>query len=146
MVRGECDIVAAPVLRERLLGLLAGKAAVLGPDLSGLDFLDRAGARVVLAAGHCAALPGGALAIAAPTPPVARLLPLTSLDRHLTIFSGPARPRLAVIVRLRFRRGHAIASGARCGGSAARHPVGDRLVERRAEHIDDGALPAYARR
>lgn len=86
VVRGECDVVTAPVLRERLLGLLAGRSTTLLLDLSGLDFLDCAGARVLLATGRRAALLGGALAIVAPAPPVARLLRLTGLDERLTVF------------------------------------------------------------
>jgi anti-anti-sigma factor len=104
-VRGECDITSAPVLREWLLGVLARKSAWIVLDLAGLGFLDCAGAGALLAASRRAALLGGTLAIVAPATPVARLLQLTDLDRHLLILSGldaatahghrPRRPMLA---------------------------------------------------
>lgn len=86
-VRGECDILTAPLLRERLLEL-AGQSARMVVDLSGLEFLDCAGLRALLVGRRCVELLGGALVITAPSPPVTRVLQLTGLDRDLTIVPG----------------------------------------------------------
>jgi anti-anti-sigma factor len=140
MVRGECDITMAPVLREQLLGLLARQSATMVLDLSGLDFVDCAGARVLLATGRRAALLGGTMVIAAPTPPVARLLRLTGLDRQLTVF--PTAGAALAAVR---PGGQMPAQGDRSASPAAtsaprqcRHAAD----APRPEHIEARAVPA----
>lgn len=96
-VRGECDVLTAPLLRDRLLEL-AGQSARTVVDLSGLEFLDCAGLRALLVGRRLAELLGGALVIAAPSPPAARVLQLTGLDRDLAIVPGPETARGPVAV------------------------------------------------
>ena len=85
-VTGECDMTSAADLRESLLGVLGRQSARLVLDLSGLQFLDCAGARSLVAASRRATLLGGALAVAAPADPVARLLQVTGLGARLTTY------------------------------------------------------------
>ncbi|HEY0936755.1 MAG TPA: STAS domain-containing protein, partial [Trebonia sp.] len=85
-IDGECDAGSTAALRESLLGVLAANPARVVLDLSGLDFLDCAGARVLVAVGRRATLLGGTLAVAALTDPVARLLQVTGLGARLAVF------------------------------------------------------------
>ena len=87
-VRGDCDLTTATQLRERLLDMLAWQSATMVLDLSGVDFLDCAGVRALLAASRRAELLGGMLVVAAPSPQVARLFQLTGLDHDLTVRPG----------------------------------------------------------
>ncbi|HUN32001.1 MAG TPA: STAS domain-containing protein [Trebonia sp.] len=96
VARGECDIASVSLLREQLLGALARMSARMVVDLSGLVFLDCAGASALLAASRRAILLGGTLAIAAPSAPVARLLQLTGLDRHFAVYPSTALALAAV--------------------------------------------------
>jgi anti-sigma B factor antagonist len=97
VARGECDITNASLLREQLLGMLARESARMVVDLSGLEFLDCAGAGALVAVSRRAMLLGGTLAIAAPRAPVARLLQLTGLDQHFAVF--PSSPSALAAVR-----------------------------------------------
>ncbi len=146
-IRGECDIATTPGLRESLLGTLATQSARMVLDLSELDFLDCAGATVLMATARRATLLGGALALAAPAAQVARLLRLTGLDQHLAIF--PTTGRALVAIRPdHHRAGPGGRAGARLG---AGHPSGAVAAQGRRtapapgpreEHPADGRLAA----
>lgn len=84
-------------INEQLLGMLARESARMVVDLSGLEFLDCAGAGALVAVSRRAMLLGGTLAIAAPRAPVARLLQLTGLDQHFAVF--PSSPPALAAVR-----------------------------------------------
>jgi anti-sigma B factor antagonist len=83
---GECDASNAATLRDHLLGVLTRVSPWMVADLSRLEFLDCAGARVLVSTRRRAMLLGGALALAAPTAPTTRLLQLTGLSLRLAIF------------------------------------------------------------
>ena len=89
---GELDITCAPALREQLLGLLRPGAGRLVIDLSRVSYADASGLAVLVGTGRRAGLLGGFLRLAAPTPPVAKVLRITGLHRQLDI-SPQSRPR-----------------------------------------------------
>ena len=82
---GELDITAAPVLREKLLGLLHD-ASNLVIDLSAVSYADASGMAVLVGTSRRAGLLGGWLRLAAPSPEVARVLSATGIGPHLDIF------------------------------------------------------------
>jgi anti-anti-sigma factor len=84
-LRDALDGAAAPALRERLIGLLRPGLKLLVLDLSRVPSCDSAGLAVLIGAQRQARLLGIVLRLAAPSPPVAKLLRLTGLDRSLTI-------------------------------------------------------------
>jgi anti-anti-sigma factor len=84
-LRDPLDGAAAPALRERLIGLLRPGLKLLVLDLSRVPSCDSAGLAVLIGAQRHARLLGIVLRLAAPSPPVAKLLRLTGLDRSLTI-------------------------------------------------------------
>jgi anti-anti-sigma factor len=84
-LRDALDVAAAPALRERLIGLLRPGMRLLVLDLSRVPSCDSAGLAVLIGAQRRARLLGVVLRLAAPSPPVAKLLRLTGLDHSLTI-------------------------------------------------------------
>jgi anti-sigma B factor antagonist len=80
-IRGELDLMTAPVLDEQLRLAVANKPARLVLDMSGTDFMDCGCARLIAAARS--ALPADAdLIIRQPSRVVRRVLELTGLDVH----------------------------------------------------------------
>ena len=82
---GALDLAAAQALRERLAGVLNGGTSLLILDLSGVLSCDASGLAVLIGTQRRARLLGSALRLAAPSPPVAKLLRSTGLDRRFTI-------------------------------------------------------------
>ncbi|HLI38932.1 MAG TPA: STAS domain-containing protein [Streptosporangiaceae bacterium] len=95
-LRGELDLSSAPGLRERLLAILTEQSVSLIIDLSGLQFMDSTGLTVLLSTERRAKLLGGALVLAAPQKIVAKVLRVTGLDTHFTIFPTVAEAARAV--------------------------------------------------
>jgi len=100
---GSLDLAAAPALRERLIGVLHRGTSLLILDLSRVLACDVSGLAVLIGTQRRARLLGAVVRLAAPSPPVAKLLHSTGLDRSFTIYpdvSGalaaerykPARP------------------------------------------------------
>jgi anti-sigma B factor antagonist len=84
VIRGELDLVTAPVLDEQLSLAVANKPARLVLEMSGTDFMDCGCARLIAAARS--ALPAGAdLTIRQPSRAVRRVLELTGLDVYCEI-------------------------------------------------------------
>jgi anti-sigma B factor antagonist len=84
VIRGELDLVTAPVLDEQLRLAVANKPARLVLDMSGADFMDCGCARLIAAARS--ALPAEAdLIIRQPSRAVRRVLELTGLDVYCEI-------------------------------------------------------------
>ena len=83
---GDLDLASAPVLREQLLGLFRPGASRLVLDLSRVTFCDASGLAVLVGASHRARQLEGFLRLAAVSPPAARVLRITGLDRHLSIY------------------------------------------------------------
>jgi anti-sigma B factor antagonist len=86
-LRGELDLTTTEMLRERLLAVLTEKSARLILDLSGLTFMDSTGISVLVATERRAFALGGSLSLAGLQKVVARVLHITSLDRHFPIFA-----------------------------------------------------------
>ena len=88
-VSGVIDIATAPALREGLNRACRHCTGRLVVDLSGVSFCDACGLGVLIGAKRRAALRDIPFRLASPSPPVARLVRLTGLDRTLTIQSSP---------------------------------------------------------
>ena len=84
---GELDLARAPALREQLLGLLRPGSSRLILDLSRVSFCDASGLAVLVGTGRRARLLGGFQRLAAVSPHVARVLNLTGLRRHMSVFA-----------------------------------------------------------
>ena len=85
-LHGELDLSSASDLRERLLDIVSQQTASLILDLSGLRFMDSTGISVLMATERRANLLGGSLSLVNPQKVVARVLQVTSLDKHFAIF------------------------------------------------------------
>jgi anti-anti-sigma factor len=84
-LRGALDFDAAPALRERLIDVLHRGAGLLVLDLSGVLSCDASGLAVLIGTQRRARLLGIMVRLAAPSPPIAKLLRSTGLDRSFTI-------------------------------------------------------------
>ena len=80
-VRGEIDIANADLLEEQLLAAEGLSGDELIVDLSGVTFIDVAGARVLVLAAARAAEASRQIRVE-PSPPVARLLSLLGAERQ----------------------------------------------------------------
>jgi anti-anti-sigma factor len=76
-VAGECDTTTGQQCRDALMPQACRAPRRLIVDLSGVDFMDCAGVRVLLAVHAAAAARGSLLVLACPKPIVARVLSLT---------------------------------------------------------------------
>jgi len=83
---GTLDVAAAPALRERLLGVLHRGTSLLILDLSGVLSCDASGLAVLIGTQRRARLLGSAVRLIAPSPPVAKLLRSSGLDRSFAIY------------------------------------------------------------
>jgi anti-anti-sigma factor len=87
-LRGELDIASAPVLRERLLGVMSERASQLVLDLAAISFCDASGLAVLVNTGRRASLLGGGLRLAAPSVPVLVALNVTGLRWQFATFAS----------------------------------------------------------
>lgn len=83
-VAGELDAYTAPALEDFLQERI-GEGGAVHLDLAGVTFMDSSGVRVIVNADNELRTSGSELVIHDPSPVVARLLQLTSLDDRLTI-------------------------------------------------------------
>jgi len=83
-VRGEIDLVTAPVLWESLADALPDTKRLV-VDLSGTDFIDSTGLGVLIRALKRLRHHGGDLILRAPRPNARKILNLTCLDQVITI-------------------------------------------------------------
>ena len=83
---GEIDLYTAPRLQSELTSALsAGKPVLIVVDMSAVEFCDSTGMNVLLAAHRLASEKGGSLTLAAPRPPVRKILEVTGLQSVFTI-------------------------------------------------------------
>jgi anti-sigma B factor antagonist len=83
---GEIDLYTAPRLQAELgAALAAGDPPRLVVDMSGVEFCDSTGMNVLLAAHRRASEQGGEFALAAPRPPVRKILQVTGLETVFTV-------------------------------------------------------------
>ncbi len=85
---GRLDAASAPVLQAALKAALAEDETRLLIDLSAVEFLDSTGLGILVGALKAARKVGGDLRLASPSPPVARLLRLTTLDRVFRVLES----------------------------------------------------------
>jgi anti-anti-sigma factor len=86
-VAGEVDLATAPVLRDRLLGVLRDESpAVLDVDLAGVTLLDCAGIGALVGVRNAAVHAGCQMWVSNPQPIVRRVLAVTGL---LDVFTTP---------------------------------------------------------
>jgi anti-anti-sigma factor len=91
LVIGELDVATAPILEDAVDRAFDGPG-VFRLDLSGLTFMDSAGARAIMHAHNTVESLGRRLVVLSPTPVVYRVLALTGLDQVIDIKSEePAR-------------------------------------------------------
>jgi anti-sigma B factor antagonist len=84
---GEIDLLAAPALKERLLGAINDTAGPVAVDLSGASFLDSSGLGAILSAFRRANELGRGFAVVAQARPIMNVLTLTGLDKVLEVRS-----------------------------------------------------------
>jgi len=84
-LHGALDTTTAPVLRERLRGVLSPGVELLIIDLSGVSSCDVAGLAMLIGTQRRATARGITVRLASPSPQIAELLRVTGLDRSLTI-------------------------------------------------------------
>ena len=95
VVTGELDLAVAPKLEACLGDLDLGPGDTLVVDLSGLEFLDSSGLRVLVVAHHRAEQEGFRFVLVRGPDPVARIFELTGIDQQLEIV--PSRDALAAL-------------------------------------------------
>jgi anti-sigma B factor antagonist len=96
VVRGEIDLATQAEFRAVLSDLVVSGQVNLTIDLSGVEFIDSTGLRVLASQSTRFVKAGGSLVVRNPSPAVRRLLSLTFLD--FLVGSGLAvekRPELA---------------------------------------------------
>ena len=82
---GDVDVSQALGLRDTLATAMGDGSGSVLLDLGGVDFIDSAGIGLLVTAHRRAQSANGALALAAVTPTVARVLELTRTDRVLRV-------------------------------------------------------------
>jgi anti-sigma B factor antagonist len=82
-LEGELDIATAPRLQEEIDRLEEGQPSELVIDLSGLNFIDSTGLRLLLETNDRARTHGMKLRFLRGSEPVTRLLSLTGVDERL---------------------------------------------------------------
>src|SRR5688572_9679 len=81
-LRGEVDLSNAPSVRERLLGAIPNTATMLVLDLSGTDYLDSSGVRLIFEIAHRLEARGQKFELVVPDNSViSRLFVLTEMQR-----------------------------------------------------------------
>ncbi|GII66966.1 hypothetical protein Skr01_70510 [Sphaerisporangium krabiense] len=86
-VEGELDLFTAPFLRDEVREAILQDANRLVLDLDKLSFMDSSGLSVLIEAWRLATGEGGGVSLAAPQPPVARILRTTGLDRRIKVYA-----------------------------------------------------------
>lgn len=85
VVRGELDLVTAPVLARHLDGAVAGGRDLVEVDLEGVTFMDVRGVNVLIDARTALAVDGRRLAVHAPSDAVRRTLRFCGVEAALLV-------------------------------------------------------------
>ena len=85
LVSGAVDLITAGHLSEALRAAERDHPAVVGLDLSGLNFIDSSGVHLLLAANRRARAAGRRFVVSHPSYPVRRVLSVTGLDRQIEL-------------------------------------------------------------
>lgn len=89
MLRGELDLLGAPLLQEAIDTAEAEAVAITVLDLSDLQFVDSAGLRVILAAHERSRQNGRELALTPGGEQVQRLFTIAGVNDRLRIIDSP---------------------------------------------------------
>ncbi|MEO6570374.1 MAG: STAS domain-containing protein, partial [Ilumatobacteraceae bacterium] len=81
VIAGEIDAHTAPALAEAITG--AGPDLTI--DMSGIEFVDSSGLRVLIDAHQAAESGGGSLTLSNPSPAVTRLLEISGVVDYLNV-------------------------------------------------------------
>jgi len=95
---GDFDLATTPLLRDRLLSVLAAGGRLLIIDLSGVSFFDASALTVLIGTQRRARVLGMTVRLVAPRPQLAKLLRITGLDSTFRIcatLDAPPRSGLA---------------------------------------------------
>jgi anti-sigma B factor antagonist len=84
-VAGEVDVFTAPKLREHIIDLVGQGKTRIVVNLERVEFMDSTGLGVLVGGLKRIKEQDGALALAAPTPPVMRLLTITGLTQVFAV-------------------------------------------------------------
>jgi anti-anti-sigma factor len=95
VLAGEVDLAASSAVRMCLRELIVDGATHVLVDLSGVTFMDSTGLGMLVAARKQARVFRGSFGLVAPSPPVARVLSLTALDKFLPCYASVADALLA---------------------------------------------------
>jgi anti-sigma B factor antagonist len=87
-VRGDLDVYTSPTLRHLILDCINRGDSRIVVDLEHVDFLDSAGASVMVSALRQATNRNGTLALVQPGDQARRMLRLTDLDKVLPTFTS----------------------------------------------------------
>ena len=87
-VRGDLDVYSSPTLRQLILDRIHRGDGKIIVDLEHVDFLDSAGASVMVSALRQATNRNGTLALVQPGDQARRMLRLTDLDKVLPTFTS----------------------------------------------------------
>lgn len=90
VLAGEVDLAAASEVRGCLRDLMVDGATHVLVDLRAVTFMDSTGLGMLVAARKQARVFRGSFGLVAPSPPVARVLSLTALDKFLPCFATVA--------------------------------------------------------
>ncbi len=85
-IRGNVDALTAGEVQRYLDGLVANKVVKLTVDLSGVDFMSSAGLRVILSVSKSVRRQGGDLRLAAPKPPIEKMLKISGFTSIMKSF------------------------------------------------------------
>lgn len=92
-VSGELDIATAERLTKALAGVETQPNGRLVVDLSGVDFMDSTGLRLLIGANRRAGEGGYDFAVVTGGSPAKRVFELTKMDEHITVVDRLADPR-----------------------------------------------------
>lgn len=96
-LHGQLDVRTVPQARDMLAFQVTAGVRRIVVDLSGLEFMGIAGARVLLNTQALLLAQGGSMAVARPQRLVARVLQLTGADQYVPVYatiSGAVRGRV----------------------------------------------------
>jgi len=85
LLEGELDPHTAPLLEQALNDLTSRGSRDVTLDLSGLEFMDSSGLRVIISAHKDFEAAGATLTLRNPTATIGRLLDVTNLRSHLRV-------------------------------------------------------------
>jgi anti-anti-sigma factor len=91
-LRGELDMLSAPVLSRELRAAARRRPQRIVLDLRALTFMDVSGLRAILDAARAGRREGRGVVIANPMPHIVRLLELTAIDQSVEVLGRPLAP------------------------------------------------------